>query len=495
MSSEDSKTGKGTEGIRTPITRRDFLKTAGVTGLALGATGGLGGVLAACGSSGDDTSGGGGSGQGRTIKVGFVSPLTGPLAAFGETDQWLVEQWKAATKDGVQCGDGQVHPVEIIIKDSQSDSNRAATVAGDLDHQRWLDIMMAASTPDTVNPVADQAEALQIPCVTNDCPWQPYYFGRGATPDKGFMWTYHAFWGLEDVTAVFTGMWDQLKTNKVVGGMWPNDADGNGWADAKTGHPPMLEAAGYTIVDGGRFQDGTEDYTPQISKFKTAGADILSGVFIPPDFVNFWKQSYQQGFKPIAATVGKALLFPAEMEAIGEIGYGLTTECWWSPWHPFKSSLTGQTCQELADAWTTDNSKEWDQPLLHYAVYRDRRRRAQAHQQRGRQAGHRRRHQGHRHADHPGSHHLVGRRSAEPGPERLPHGARGRHVDEGHHLSLRDAACRHHARRGAAVRRHHPGERQGRTDPVLRTRAGLDLLPDEPPAHEEVDVMQGGEQR
>jgi len=370
MSSDDSKTSKATEqGIKTPITRRDFLKTAGVTGIALGATGGLGGVLAACGSSGSSSDSSSGAASGRTIKVGFVSPLTGPLAAFGETDQWLVEQWKAATKDGVMCGDGQTHPIDIIIKDSQSDSNRAATVAGDLMTNDGVDIMMVASTPDTVNPVADQAEALQVPCVSNDCPWQPYYFGRGATPDKPFMWTYHAFWGLEDVTAVFTGMWDQLKTNKKVGVMWPNDADGLGWADPKTGQPPMLKAAGYTVVDGGRFQDGTEDYTPQISKFKAAGCEILSGVFIPPDFVNFWKQSYQQGFKPIAATVGKALLFPAELEAIGEIGYGLTTECWWSPWHPFKSSLTGQTCQELADAWTSGAGKEWNQTLLHYAVY------------------------------------------------------------------------------------------------------------------------------
>ncbi len=369
MTAEDSKSNKTSDqGIKSPVTRRDFLKAAGVTGLALGATGGLGGVLAACGSS-DDGGGSADAGEGRTIKVGFVAPLTGNLAAFGETDQWLAEQWKTSVKDGVMCGDGLVHPIEIIVKDSQSDSNRAATVAGDLVTNDGIDVMMVASTPDTVSPVADQAEALQVPCVSNDCPWQPYYFGRGATPDKPFTWTYHAFWGLEDVTAVFTGMWNQLDTNKKLGAMWPNDADGLGWADPKTGQPPMLKKAGYTVVDGGRFQDGTEDYSPQISKFKSAGCDILSGVFIPPDFVNFWKQSYQQGFKPVAATVGKALLFPAEMEAIGNIGYGLTTECWWSPWHPFKSSLSGQTCQQLADAWTADTGKQWNQTLLHYAVF------------------------------------------------------------------------------------------------------------------------------
>lgn len=366
MSSDDRKSREVLEGSgigRTPVTRRDFLKVAGVAGAALGVVGG-GGVLAACGGSGDDSSGGG-----RTIKVGFVSPLTGPLAPFGEADTWCVDQWKAYVKDGLKCGDGQVHPIEFVVKDSQSDSNRAATVAGDLITNDGVDVMMVASTPDTVNPVADQAEALGVPCVSNDCPWQPYYFGRGATPDKPFTWTYHFFWGLEDVTANFVAMWDALKTNKIVGEMWGNDADGLAWSDPKTGQPPMLTKAGYKFIDSGRFQDGSDDFTPQISKFKSAGADIVSGNMLPPDFVNFWKQCYQQGFRPIAGTVGKALLFPSELEAIGKIGYGLSTECWWTPSHPFKSSLTDQTCQQIGDAFTADTTKQWSQPLLHYAVF------------------------------------------------------------------------------------------------------------------------------
>jgi len=370
MSSDDRKSRQVSEGAgigRTPVTRRDFLKVAGVAGAALG-IGGAGSVVAACGSSSDSASPAA-SATGRTIKVGFVAPLTGPLAAFGEADTFCVQQWEESVKDGLACGDGQTHPIEFIMKDSQSDSNRAATVAGDLMTNDGVDVMMVASTPDTVNPVADQAEAFGIPCVSNDCPWQAYYFGRGATPDKPFTWTYHFFWGLEDVTANFVSMWDALKTNKKIGEMWPNDADGAAWADPKTGQPPLLKAAGYTVVDGGRYQDGSEDFTPQISKFKAAGCDIMSGVMIPPDFTNFWKQSYQQGFKPMATTVGKALLFPSALEALGNIGYGLTTECWWSPNHPFKSSLSGQTCQEFADSFTATTTKQWTQPLLHYAVF------------------------------------------------------------------------------------------------------------------------------
>ena len=50
--------------------------------------------------------------------------------------------------------------------------------------------------------MADQAEVNEVPCITTNCPWQPYFFGRKGDPAKGFTWTYHFFWGLEDVIAI-----------------------------------------------------------------------------------------------------------------------------------------------------------------------------------------------------------------------------------------------------------------------------------------------------
>jgi len=45
--------------------------------------------------------------------------------------------------------------------------------------------------------VSDQAEINEVPCITTDCPWQPYFFGRNGVPGEGFENTYHFFWGLE----------------------------------------------------------------------------------------------------------------------------------------------------------------------------------------------------------------------------------------------------------------------------------------------------------
>ena len=105
------------------------------------------------------------------------------------------------------------------------------------------------------------------------------------------------------------------------------------------------------------------DFSSQIAAFKSAGAEIVTGVMIPPDFATFWSQAAQQGFKPKIVTIGKALLFPSAINSLGARGNGLTTEIWWSPNHPFKSGLTGQSCKQLADAYVAATKRPWSQPI------------------------------------------------------------------------------------------------------------------------------------
>ncbi len=300
--------------------------------------------------------------QSRKIKIGYVSPETGPLAPFGEADKFITASVRELLKAGLNIG-GKTYPVEIIAKDSQSNPNRAGEVAADLILKDKVDLMLAGGTPETTNPVSDQSELNEIPCVTSVCPWQPWFFTRGGKPDTGFNWTYHFFWGLEDIIAVFTNMWDSLPSNRQVGGLFPNDGDGNAWGDPNLGLPKPLKEKGYTLNDPGRYQNLNQDFSAQIAAFKKANAEIVTGVVIPPDFKTFWTQAAQQGYKPKIASVGKALLFPAAVEAIGPTAEGLSTEVWWTPSHPFKSSLSGASAQQLADSYEKGTGKQWTQPL------------------------------------------------------------------------------------------------------------------------------------
>ena len=298
----------------------------------------------------------------RTIKIGYVSPQTGPLAPFGEADRFTIQQMQAVLKSGISVG-GKTLPVSIIVKDSQSNPNRAGEVASDLILREKVDIMLVSGTPETANPVSDACELNEVPCVSTVVPWQPWFFGRKGDPKKGFNFTYHFFWGLEDVIGVYTGMWQSVSTDKVVGGLFPNDGDGNAWGDPKLGFPPVLAQKGFTLKDTGRFQSMTQDFSSQISAFRQVNADIITGVVIPPDAKNFLVQARQQGLKPKVVSIGKALLFPSTLEALGELGDGLSTEVWWTPMHPFKSSLTGQSARALADSYEKTTGKQWTQPI------------------------------------------------------------------------------------------------------------------------------------
>ena len=288
-----------------------------------------------------------------TVRIGYVSPRTGPLAPFGEADAFVLDGARKALGRGF----------EIVVKDSQSNPNRAAAVAGELILKDDVDVMLVSSTPETANPVSDQCEVNGVPCISTVVPWQPWFFTRGGDPKVGFEWTYHFFWGLEDIIATFTDMWTQVPSNRVVAGLFPNDGDGNAWGDPQRGFPPVLAKAGFKMVDPGRYQNLSNDFSAQVGAFKAAQAELVTGVMIPPDFTTFWTQAKQQGFRPKCATIGKALLFPSSVEALGEAGHNLGSEVWWTPAHPFRSSLTGASAAQLAADYTMATGKQWTQPI------------------------------------------------------------------------------------------------------------------------------------
>ena len=333
------------------VNRRTFIKASAATGAALAAAP----VFAPAAHAA------------KTIKLGYVSPQTGPLAPFAEADNFGVSNFRNVMKGGLKIG-GTTYPVEVIVKDSQSNPNRAAEVAKELIVSDKVDLMLVASTPETTNPVSTQCEIEELPCISTVAPWQPWFIGRQGNPGnpaswKPFNYTYHFFWGLEDVIAVYTNMWGQLQTDKSVGGLFPNDGDGNAWGDKHVGFPPVLGKLGYKLTDPGRYQDLTDDFTAQITAFKKANCDIITGVMIPPDFPTFWNQALQQGFKPKVASIGKAILFPVAVEALGKNGNNLSSEVWWTPHHPFKSSLTGISAKELAATFEKETGKQWTQPI------------------------------------------------------------------------------------------------------------------------------------
>ena len=182
----------------------------------------------------------------------------GPLAGFAESDAYNIESF-LATEAGANF--------EVIVKDSQSDPNRAAAVAKELIVDDEINLMIVASTPETTNPVATTCEAEGMPVISTMAPWQPWFIGQQGNPGDPASWqpfnyAFHYFWGLEDVIAVFLNMWDQIETNKVGGRPVPQRRRRQCLGRSERGRRPRLcGARAIPLNDPGRYQNLNDDFS------------------------------------------------------------------------------------------------------------------------------------------------------------------------------------------------------------------------------------------
>jgi branched-chain amino acid transport system substrate-binding protein len=373
------QTANGTSNVgEAQPTRRSVLRAA-FAGVAV--VGG-GGLLEACSSSikgASASSSGSASGSAASagsITIGWIHPLTGGLAGFGAADNFVISKimQTAPYKNGFKIG-GKTYDVTIKSYDTQSSPARAGQLAQQAINADRVDLLLASSTPETVNAVSSAAETLGTPLICSNIPWESWYlnlFPHGnpqhATEKATNVVMY--FLGAEHLVECFIPMWNrvhaQLHTNKLVAAAFPNDSDGNAF---RAVFPPIAMGAGYTMELSAPYTDGTTNYSSMISQFKSSGADFFTNVPLPPDFATMWKQSVQQGFKPKLATVAKVLLFPPDAYALGSLVNNVATDTWWVPSMPWTSSFTGETCQQMANDFEASGGGQWNANISNYSLF------------------------------------------------------------------------------------------------------------------------------
>jgi len=332
------------------INRRAFLKSGAVISTAAALSSGNATLARA---------------QSRTIKIGFIGAQSGVGANFGEATPWTVERIRAAVKDGLKIG-GKSYSVELVIKDNQSDPNRSAVVSSELVLRDKCDLVLCFGG-DPAAAMGELADTRGVPAISTMVPWTGWKFSRGATPEnlteKSFPYSFHFFWGANEVVKNFLAMWNSVRTNKIVGTFYVDNPTGKAFANPKTGLPGGMAQHAYREIQAGFFKMATDDFTNQVSAFKNAGADIVSGLVFPNHWATFWNQAAQGGYRPQVCTMAAAFLFASSITALGPRGDGMSTEVWWTPKFPYKSSITGQSGRELAAEWENTTGKQWTQPI------------------------------------------------------------------------------------------------------------------------------------
>ena len=310
------------------------------------------GSLAACGGNGGSKGGdsaaaeGGNKATGDTITVGVVYPKTGALAAFGDGTEemygYAVDQINEA--GGVEV-DGSKKKIELVFADSESNATKASEAANNLISSKNVDIMMTAKTADTTVPVAAACERAGVLCLSVDTPDEAW-----ATSD--YKVSYHAGFNTPNELNAFADAWKLAGVEKggKVGVMHATDTEGQTMIGAISG---FAEEAGYQAYDPGAYTSGATDYTSVINNLKKENCEAVVGVMLTSDFGTFFSQLKSSGYMPKVVTVAKATLFVADVDSAGADGLasGLCSEVWWTPNHPYTSSISGQTCKEIGDVW------------------------------------------------------------------------------------------------------------------------------------------------
>ncbi|ABW15338.1 ABC-type branched-chain amino acid transport systems periplasmic component-like protein [Parafrankia sp. EAN1pec] len=341
------------------VDRRGLLKAAGMAAVAAPATS----LLAACGGGGS-----GGSGA-RSVRIGMVSPRTGSLRLYSEVDAHVVETMRTIFKDGIRVGRSTL-PVEIFVRDGQSDRNRAAAAATDLIFTDQVDVVLVGGTSDNANPVSDACEANGVPCISTEAPWESWFYGRGGNVQAPFSWTYHFYWGMGDLRGAYTTMWGQLDVPRVVALLLPNDQDGATFSNGVFGLPALAQAGFRILSDVPPYSVGERDFSAQIQKIIDNDVEIVAGIPNPDDFAAFWRTLNDRNYLPKVVTMSKALSFERDVENLGATANGFTTEVSWSPKHQFRSYLTNRTAEELASEYVDQTGRPWAPSLgFTHALY------------------------------------------------------------------------------------------------------------------------------
>jgi branched-chain amino acid transport system substrate-binding protein len=358
------------------VSRREFLKLAGIAGAAVGAAGGLGGVLAACGSStttttaaaatttsaamstttaagGETTTSAAGETTttgvatsvetGDPVVIGSIKSLTGDNALTGQEHSWSQKQaatdWNTA-KGGVKLSDGKVHPIQIKEVDDQSTDSQAQNAAQQLIKSDNIKIILSSNTTpynQAAATVCEQNQAFFQICTS----W---------VDDPGFIGGMHLKWSADVFEMASKAGLAAVNANKALTSgavtkfavMVENNPDGIGFGD---GTVAGLKAAGWAVPSYEKFVGGQKDFSSIILKFKNAGVEGIVVLISPSDGITFVRQMKQQGWAP-KFMFGYKGFWPADFaKTLGTDSQFICHDGFWSKDLPFPY------CKELGAAF------------------------------------------------------------------------------------------------------------------------------------------------
>ncbi|MFA1611641.1 ABC transporter substrate-binding protein [Halobellus rubicundus] len=331
--------------------RRTFIKTAGtavtLAGLAGCSSGGNGG-----GGGDTETSGGDGGGDGQTgtttspsldgpVRVGLLTPLSGPFALTGQEVQRGVEMAREHLGGEIL---GQ--SIEVVSRDSEGSSSGALEGARSLVEQEDVDAIIGPSISSAglaVLPyIRDQA---QIPILPTQVSSVNAREGENCTDYSYFIWVSNRHTvpvGVDFIYDLQENI-DRDYNPDQVHFFAPDYALGQNNLELLR---EEMSSRGGEVVGSTLAPIGTQDLSSYISELSNSEADVITGVLTPGMAVRLINQATDFGLPD-----EKIMMFNSgkPVDQITQASVGATADGWYGTYfyNPASESEINQAFMDL----------------------------------------------------------------------------------------------------------------------------------------------------
>ncbi|CAL9327792.1 hypothetical protein SUDANB37_00032 [Streptomyces sp. enrichment culture] len=306
----------------------------------------------------------------RVLTVGVAVARSGRLASLGDPLDFVLN-WMAPKLAGRGPGG---YSIRLVSRDTRSCAQGAREAVEELVRDENAAIVVTLAGTEVLPAVADACEAAGVPCLSSTFPWQVYYYGRGADDDRPFEWTYHFCWGLDDIADIFADLWERVDdsgSRKPVGCLWNDGPQGTWSRNPERGFAAVARARGHRLVEPEPYREPATTLDDHVKAFRDDEIDIVTSAATGRDLALFRAQAAEKGWQPRLITCSRWLAYPPSVTRGGELPAqaGVGTLVYWTPAHPYRSSIDGMTAAELADTYEQTTGRQVLQPLgLAYAL-------------------------------------------------------------------------------------------------------------------------------
>jgi branched-chain amino acid transport system substrate-binding protein len=215
--------------------------------------------------------------EGAPYKIGFAPSVTGGGAFLGEPERNVAEIIAARVEEegGVVGPDGVLHPVEILIGDTESNPDAGVSVARRfIDEDEVVVLVMGSLTPISL-AIAEVGEEAEVPYVSMAS--SSLIVQDPEDPAKMRFWVFKTPQSNGDVA-----VW-QVERLKALGAesvcyLYENTGSGKDCFNSSSG---ALEEAGFTTAYSDSFER-TDTEFPQVAGVQASGCDVVVVGAIPP---------------------------------------------------------------------------------------------------------------------------------------------------------------------------------------------------------------------